>query len=88
MQQMALSLADWILWIAAMSGLALLWFVPHLPVGAASTAALVVGAYIFYVNGFEWVGAILLLFGVVGVSTWFYQRRNAGRERLSKPYLP
>jgi membrane protein implicated in regulation of membrane protease activity len=82
---MTLSLADWILWIAAMSGLALLWFVPHLPVGAASAAALVVGAYIFYVNGFEWVGAVLLLFGVVGLSAWFYQRYKAGRGRPSNP---
>jgi uncharacterized membrane protein len=81
----ALSLADWILWIAAMSGLALLWFVPHLPVGAASAAALVVGAYIFYVNGFEWVGAFLLLFGVVGVSTWIYQRH---KSRLGRPSNP
>jgi len=80
---MALSLADWILWIAAMSGLVLLWFVPHLPVGAASAAALVVGAYIFYVNGFEWVGVVLLLFGVVGVSTWIYQRNKSRRERPS-----
>jgi membrane protein implicated in regulation of membrane protease activity len=82
---MALSLADWILWIAAMGGLALLWFVPHLPVGAASAAALVVGAYIFYVNGFEWVGAVLLLFGVVGVSMWIYQRNKSRRERPSNP---
>jgi len=82
---MALSLADWILWIAAMSGLALLWFVPHLPVGAASAAALVVGAYIFYVNGFEWVGAVLLLFGAVGVSTWIYQRNKSHREHRSNP---
>jgi hypothetical protein len=82
---MALSLADWILWIAAMSGLALLWFVPHLPVGAASAAALVVGAYIFYVNGFEWVGAVLLLFGLVGVSTWIHQRNKLRRERPSNP---
>jgi len=80
---MSLSLADWILFIAALSGLALLWFVPHLPVGAASAAALVVGAYIFYVNGFEWVGAVLLLFGVVGVSTWIYQRHKARLGRTS-----
>jgi uncharacterized membrane protein len=81
---MALSLADWILWISAASGLALLWFVPHLPVGAASAAAFVVGAYIFYVNGFEWVGAVLLLFGVVGLLTWLYQRNKAGHTRPSK----
>ena len=82
---MALSIGDWILWIAAIAGLALLWFVPHLPIGAASTAAFVVGAYIFYVNGFEWVSAVLLLFGLVGLSTWFYQRYKAGRERPSNP---
>jgi len=82
---MSLSLADWILWIAVMTGLALLWFVPHLPVGAASAAALVVGAYIFYTNGFEWVGAALLLFGMGGLSTWFYQRYKTGRERRSNP---
>ena len=68
-----------------MTGLALLWFVPHLPIGAASTAAFVVGAYIFYVNGFEWVSAVLLLFGMFGLSAWFYQRYKAGRVRPSNP---
>jgi len=70
-----------------MTGLALLWFVPHLPIGAASTAAFVVGAYIFYVNGFEWVSAVLLLFGVIGLSTWFYQRYKAGRKRAATTAL-
>jgi uncharacterized membrane protein len=78
---MALSPADWILWIAMLSGLALLWTVPHLPVAAASTAAFAVGAYIFYVSGFEWIGAALLLFGVGGLFKWLYRRSKAKRER-------
>ena len=64
-----------------LGGLALLWSVPHLPVAAASAAAFAVGAYIFYVNGFEWIGAALLCFGVGGLFKWFYRRNKARRER-------
>lgn len=78
---MSLSLADWILWIALLGGVALLWLVPHLPVAAASAAAFAVGAYIFYVSGFEWIGAALLLFGVGGIYKWLYRRKKARRER-------
>jgi len=73
---MTLSPADWILWIALLGGVALLWFVPHLPVAAASAAAFAVGAYIFYASGFEWIGAALLLFGAIGLFKWLYRRKK------------